>query len=90
MKLKKLKININNQNTYSFEQIDVKKIYTENDCFYFVFENENKFSDDVFNSLILNEVLAEGFEFFIYYLNGDQYEIQKKRLEDSLKKIGLI
>lgn len=90
MKLNKLKININNKNTYSFEQIDVKNIYIGNDCFYFVFDNENKFSDDILNSLSLDKILTEGFDFFIYYLNGNQYEKQKKRFEDFLKKIGLI
>lgn len=90
MKLNKLTININNQNTYSFGQIDVKNIDIVNDCFYFVIENENKFSDEFLNGLCLDKILTEGFEFFIYYLNGNQYETQKKRLEDFLKKIGLI
>lgn len=87
MKLNKLKININTPNTYSFEQIDAKNIYTGDDGFYFVFDN--KCSDDFLNGLCLDEISIEGFDVFICYLNGNQYEKQKKRFDDFLKEMGL-
>ena len=86
MKLFEIRVDINKPNTFIYNQFEVKEINNYFGLFFLFYEKDGYCDLINYWTKNLNKIRNDESEFYVCYLKSTDYEKQKERMIDFLKK----